>query len=193
MALRYYLMPMTLQGPNLDQLKPQYVSLLPAETSWGCIDYGSENQCLFYVETDAATNATLASQVGVDQLPVNIDAVLSAGAVTVVQAALESRNLPAQWVNTSLTFRQVLRTLAAILLFFERFVSIHGPTRIFGGAVTLDSTFNSLPAGVRTDLIAAANSFGYNTSSLSGASTLRQLMKAIADQWNGPIYLCGVL
>jgi hypothetical protein len=58
-----------------------------------------------------------------------------------------------------------------------------GRNRLFGGAVTLDTRFNQLPQSVRTDLQDMAASFNFDTGSLSGTSTVRAILKALADQW----------
>jgi hypothetical protein len=39
----------------------------------------------------------------------------------------------------------------------------------------------------------AAHSFNFDTSSLSGASTLRQIIKALMVQYSGPIYLLDII
>jgi hypothetical protein len=86
----------------------------------------------------------------------------------------------------------VLRVVAALFQFHQRYQATSGTSAsLFAGGLTLSSTFSSLPASVRTALRNAAISLGYDTSSLTGASTLRQCLKAMADQWRAvdTIYL----
>ena len=186
-----YLMPITGAGTRVDARTAKYNSTL-APFGWTMLDYGHEPVALVYSPTDAATDATLTAFADVVRIPDNLDALLTVGQVTAVQNWLEARNLPALWLDTTFTIRAALRIILGAFQFMQRFTGIHGGTRIFGGAVTLSSTFASLPAGARQDLLDTANSFGYDTSSLSGASTLRQILKVMADQWgNQPIVVGG--
>jgi hypothetical protein len=79
--------------------------------------------------------------------------------VAQVQNALEAFNLPAGWVTTTMTFRQVLRIVGAACQFMQ------------------------LPAAARTRVTNVYNSFGYSTTILSTNYTLRALIKNAADQY----------
>jgi hypothetical protein len=102
--------------------------------------------------------------------------------VAQVQNALEAFNLPAGWVTTTMTFRQVLRIVGAACQFMQRWAELGGG-KIFGGTVTLATTRNQLPAAARTRVTNVYNSFGYSTTILSTNYTLRALIKNAADQY----------
>ncbi len=129
-----------------------------------------------------AQHLLLIAHADVVALPANLDQQIGAQQA-VVQNALQTLNIPENWVQSSFTYRQVLRVVALIFQFMQRlnFVTVD---RLFGSGITLSTRFNQLPQAMRQQLIAAANSLGYDTSSLSGTNTLRSILKTLADQSN---------
>lgn len=160
----------------------------------GCatMDFGLEPVMLVAGEMDLARDAAVTANADVLALPVDLDQALGGAGRNRVQSALEARNLPAGWVTATMTYRQVVRPVAAILLFAQRYHGLTG-ARLFGSGVTLDTAFGSLPAQVQQNLLRAAESLGYDTSALTASTTLRQALKAMSDQWGArPIRLNGV-
>jgi hypothetical protein len=183
MATQLYVMPMIGTGVLGDPRRPKYADTDLAGVGWAGMDFG--NQPIMLVATE--TNAALAAETDVLQVPLNLDQNLSAGAVTTVQNYLEAHNFPGDWVTTSLTYRQVIRYVASGFQIFQRAQGMGLAQLMDGTTVTLDTTYGSLPAGVRTTLLNAAQSFHFDTSSLSAASTIRQIIKALVVQFAGPI------
>ncbi len=166
------------------KVTPKYGdTFLSAGFSVGMIDFRGEGHCLAHSACDAATDSAIVANADVHRLPDNLDVNLTAGQVTAVSNHLEANHIPADWVTTAFTWRQVLRLVVGLYQFIQRYKGLGGPGPIFGGAVTLSTTFAGLPQGARNALTATANSFGYDTSALSGASTVRQILRAMAQQW----------
>jgi hypothetical protein len=157
-------------------------------------DYGNEPACLVGVlNIDAATDTALRANPDCYGLPVNLDQQVG-GAANTVQTALESVNVPGTWVASTNTWRQVVRFVGAVCQFAQRYQGMAN-AQWFTGGVTLATTFGSLPANVRTDLQAAAQSFGFDTSGITGASTLRQIITSAGSQYLSmglPLLLAGV-
>jgi hypothetical protein len=191
MAFRLYIMPMILDTDTVN--KPKYAatgSLLDGKT-WSCMTFGFEPMCCVGANLDSTTDTNLAAQADVQALPVNLDQFLSAGAVTTAQTYLENHNLPASWVTTAFTYRQMVRIVLGFFVFFQRFHGIHGNFSVFGGGVTLDTTFGSLSAGVKADLSQTAQTFNLDTSAVTATTTIRQLMKGMSDQLQGMAFIIG--
>lgn len=156
------------------------------------IRFGDNPHGLVFSPCDAATDTSVSANVDVQRLPDNLDANPGAGAVTAIQTFLENNNIPAGWVTTALTWRTIVRDVVSMFLFVQRYNGIGGPA-VFTGAVTLNSTFASLPLAVRVALQQAAAAQNFDTSSLSGASTLRQILRAMGLQWGAQPILIGGL
>jgi hypothetical protein len=157
---------------------------------FSALDYGFEPVFLVGAEVTAAQHAILAAQTDVLAVPANLDNNLSAAAVTATRNFLEILNVPAVWVTTAQTYRQVVRVIGGLFQFMQR---LHGiqPSRLFQAGTTLSTQYSQLPANSRASLLQAAQSFGYDTTSLSGTSTLRQILKVLADQWGSARLVLG--
>lgn len=156
------------------------------------IRFGDNPHGLVYSPCDAATDAAVTANVDTKRLPDNLDSNPNAAAVTAIQTFLENNNIPAGWVTTAMTWRTIVRDVVSMFLFVQRYQGIGGPS-VFSGGVTLNSTFASLPLAVRTALQQAAAAQNFDTSSLSAASTLRQILRAMGLQWGAQPILIGGL
>lgn len=180
--IRLYLMPLIGAGTKDDSRRPKYEATHMAGLSWSMMDYGNEPIGLVGIkDISTATHLLLAAELDVLALPQDLDTQIGAQLAT-VQNAMESRSIPAGWVQGTFTYRQVIRIVAQAFAFMQRLQFIT-PNRLLTGAVNLDTRFNQLPVAMRNDLVSAANSLQYDTSSLSGTSTLRVILKTMADQW----------
>ena len=187
MATQLYVMPITGTGTDADPRRPKYADTDLAGHAWGAMDYGNEPWML----VATATNAALAAEADVLTIPLNIDQNLTAGAVTTAQTFLENMALPADWITTAMTYRQVLRRVCQFFMLWQRCQGL-GFNQLFTGGVTLSTTFGSLPANVKTILQNAAVSMNLDTSSITGASTLRQIIKVVGPQIAGDIHILDI-
>lgn len=182
MAVRLYLMPLVGSGgtvgdpPEPDPRRPKY-----PPSNFALIDYGSEALCLVSCDIGAAEHALIAANADVVVIP-PLDNQVGA-ALSVVTARLEAWNIPAGWVTSSTTYREIVRKVCGMFLFLQRYGARAANARLFVAGVGLSTTFAELPAGVRSKLQEAAESFGYDTSGLSSGSTIRQILKFLADEW----------
>lgn len=183
MATTIYLMPAIGTGTRSDPRRAKYwddlgaAGLLISE-----LDYG--NEPIFLVGVQDITPA-LQSTIAADSTCISVpDLAQSVGAqVPAVQNVLEAMNIPAGWVGPGMSYGSVVRVVAIVFLLLQRFQSLSS-ARLFGGGVTLDTRFNQLPVAVRTQLQQMAQSFNFNTSGITGTTTLRTILKSLADQWS---------
>lgn len=177
-----YLVPVIGDGTKTDARRPKYVTTLGVE--WSMMDYGFQPVGLVAVDVDDATDTAIQANADVQPLPDNLDQLIGAGALSIVQNALENRNLPSQWVTTSMSYRTLLRTLAGFFAFVQRYATVANTTGLLlGGAVTLNTTLSQLSAGARQNLRDTATSLGLDIAGLAGSTTIRAALKIIADQW----------
>lgn len=198
MPLRYYLVPISAgtSGPQPSR-KPEYfagtVDGGPAlvTVDYEMLDFGLEPTGLVAANVTAQQHTTLAAQSDVTAIPVNIDNALGANLAT-VQAALESLHIPADALVSTNTYRQVLRATIAIFEVAARFNGLLGANgRLFPAGITLATTLGDLSQNVRNTLQSAAEALGYDYSGLTLQSTLRDVLKLIAQQAK-PYTMLGV-
>jgi hypothetical protein len=170
----------------LSAFRPKYVD--PGSLGVGLdigafasLDYGTEPIYLLRAELTQEQRTALQSQPDVMVVPANLDATVSALALTTIQAKLEAANLPAHWITTDMTYRQVLRGFRRVLTFMQRWQGL-GFARLFASGVTLDTRLNQLTATQRQRLSAVADDLGLDSSGVTNTMTLRQVLKLIADQ-----------
>jgi hypothetical protein len=174
-------------------LVPKYTSTFTdAGFSVSTIRFGNNPHVLVFSDCDAATDATVDANPDVQRLPDDLDSSPTSGQVTAIQNFLENNNIPAGWVSTAMSWRTIVRGVLGIFLFVQRYQGDGGPA-VFTGGVTLNSTFSSLPQPVRAAMQQAAIEQGFDTSSLSGASTLRQILRTMGLQWGTTPILIGGL
>ena len=101
---------------------------------WNFMQYGLMPLGIILAhDIEDADNAYLESQDDVTALPLNIDNNISAGAVPIVQAELEALHIPAMWVNTTHTYRYILKIVAGLFQFAQRYKGQHARKLIEAG------------------------------------------------------------
>ena len=152
------------------------------------MDYGLQPVFLALCEVDAAQHGLIAAQQNVTVIPANLSGTVGAGARAAVEAALEGWKIPGNWVTAAMTYRQVLKGVATIFQIAQRLHGMFG-VEAFPSGVTLSTTMAQLTQGQRNALQAVVDSFGWDRSSITGATTMRQFLRAMAQQWTWPIVL----
>lgn len=180
MAWRFYMVPKIGTGivGAFDPFRPKYIADLGV--NYRALPYGSENAFLVAADVTDPQHTSIAGNPDVSSFPQNLDAQVGANLAT-VQAELESWNLPGSWVSAQNTYRQILRQLANVLLFAQRFNGLF-IGRIFTSGITLDTTVSQLTQTQRDRLKAAGNALGLDYSAVTGATTIRQLLRGLAQQ-----------
>lgn len=187
MAVRFYIVPKTGDGLTPDTaFSPKYVAELLDSTQpgrWRVRDYGMEPVMLVGANVTPEEHATITNNVDVISIPQNLDATISLTALSTVQNRLEALRIPAAWVTTSNTYRDVLRVVYRVFSVFGRFWALYGKT-VFESGITLDTRMNEMTAGQRNALSnVLTNSLGLGDLSwITNTATMRQVLKGAADR-----------
>jgi hypothetical protein len=182
MAFRLYIVPIIGTGTKLDPRRPKYFADGTVNSPWTGMNYGIEAWMVVGADLSFSDDALVVGQVDAMALRFDLSPQLTAPQVTAVQNKLEAINLPAGWVNTSLTWLQVVRAVFGILSFMQRFTALNGNVSLFTGGITLNSTISALPAPVLTNLQQAAAELGLSTAGIVGTTTIRQALKLLGAQ-----------
>ncbi len=196
MTLNLYVMPIVGTGAKNDERRPKYRDSIFPTLGWGMFDYGNEPQCLVgIVDIPAATDTALTANADVIAAPTNLDQNIGAGAtLNRLRSGLEADNIPGTWLTSTTTYRQTVRFVGACCQFMQRYQG-SGLPFVFQPGITLDTTFGTLPAATQQGLISAAQSFSFDNGALIAASTLRQILVSVGNQYlatQPPLQMAGV-
>lgn len=175
--MKYYLVPMVEIGGFR---RPKYSNTFAKGTVYDTFDEGAEPACLLATD-DVAAQGILEAQADVGVFPADIDAQVGANLAT-VQARLESFDLPGDVVGAGTIYRTIIRGIVAIYDVMQRYDAITQNELVFGATTNLNTSLGSIPANIRNALQLACDQRGYDTSGLTGASTIRDLLKKLATQ-----------
>lgn len=190
MTIRFYLVPVIGTGANMeDARRPAYFA--GSGIRYSCRDYGLMPVMLVCADTTTQQHNNIIANSDVTAIPTNIDNNITAGALTAVREALENLRIPGNWVDTSHTYRQVLRVVTGVFQLARRHFGLHNK-KLFADEITLDDTWGSLPVQARTELQATADSFGWDYSGVTSGTLLRTILKNLAEQWGTSVFHFGL-
>lgn len=177
MAKRFYIVPKVDNGAG--GFDPKYIVEMGLQS--GAIDYGLEDTFLIGAEVTTEQHQELASQLDAIAIPANLDSNIGLTALSTVKDKLEGLHVPADWVTTNHTYRQVLRLVGKLFLYMQRF---HGRElrKFFESGITLGTRVNQLTQAQRNAMTDAAESLGLSIAGITNTMTLRQALKILADQ-----------
>jgi hypothetical protein len=184
MTIRFYLMPLIGTGTRRDPRRPAYRETDLAGEGFA-LDYGAEPVCLVRVDASDTQHTAVTAHSDVFAFPLPLTSTIGA-ALTSTQASLETFHIPNDWLTSTHTWRQLLRVIGTIFQFAQRLHRFRAG-RIFPAGVTLATPFQDLPAATRQAITAAAEEMAFDTSWLTGLSTMRQILKAFGDAFSGTI------
>ncbi len=181
--MTYFVLPIeTVTRPNgLVVRQEKYIPALGVDRS--LVDFGAN--AIVWANTTPAQDATLGGHVDVIVVP-PLDNTI---ALTATQNALESLNIPAQWLTAGMTYRTVLRVVIGMAAFYIKAVDQFGAALPLAG--NLDKTLSQLSAAVRTALANSSDALGLDRSSITGATTVREALRIIGQQFasNASLFL----
>lgn len=189
MAFRLYIVPKIGAGVRSDLYRPKYFADGTVPPEWSGMDYN--NWYLVGADLSASDHALIAGQSDTTAIPANLSNNLTAGQVATTQAKLEAANIPAQWVSTSLTWLEVVRTVVGIIQLSQRFAGSNGRAGLFSAGISLDSTIGDLSATVRTRLTNAATSMGLDISVITLGTTVRSALRTLGGQLQDRGFVIG--
>lgn len=190
MPMRIYIVPVVLNSRGVRV--PKYFSdpaIVPSSSPRDQIDYGDQPWMIVGADLLPADDTEVAGMPDVNAVPFNLDTNPSAGAVNVVESFLEAANVPADWVNPSLTWRTIVRNVLNLFSFMQRYEGFYteqnptDPARsIFTGGVTMNTQWGSLRPEVRTAMLSAAESLNVSTEGVTDQTLLRAVFRTLANR-----------
>lgn len=198
---RFYFMPTNLEpivgtdpqryskGPKYFNYRWRTDGLVDAKFSM--MDYGRLQVCLVLADVTQAQHDLLVAQSDVASPPEDIDQLITEQALPQVQNVLEAMRIPAGWVDTTYTYRDIIRRVAGLFQFAQRHNGLH-QEELIDSVAALDLTWAEIPLARRDRVAQTADSFGYDYSTVTGTWTVRQTLMHLANQWGAtPIYIGG--
>lgn len=195
MAFRLYIVPVIGVGTKQDPRRPKYFSD-PAQiaSSWSGIDYGFEPWFIVGGNLTTSEDNFVVGQADGFALPFDLAPNLTSQQVTAVKNKLDAIHVPSNWVNNTLSWVFVVRTVLGVFSFIQRYGVIYAEANsgsvapLFRAGVSILTTFGSLPQAVQNAMIATAQSFNISTAGLTANTTLRTILKSMADNFQGQQY-----
>lgn len=180
MAIRFYITPkVTVTNGGVSNSRPAHMSELGIKP-WSGIDYGKEPLYLIQADVTPAQHTSLTGFSDVFAFPASLTATVgNTATVNAAKTKLEALKLPADWLTTSTTVGEALKTLARFMLLNQRVEGRTGKS-LFDVSFTPDTTVASLTTNQRNALSGVLTSFGLDTAQVTGTTTLRQILKSAA-------------
>lgn len=144
---------------------------------------------------DAQIHVSLSSKPDVLTIPANLNSPVGTTDLPRVRDFLESATIPGQWINSSSSWREVVRMVCGLIIFGQTFDGLSAPGTVpFGAQLegNLNLQWRDLPTQTRDNALAAALIRGYDTSWISNTDTIRNILKVFADLWGGRTVYFGL-
>lgn len=195
MTIRFYIIPIErIIIGGINNRGPKYFYWKENRTGitdpWNMIDYGLIDQAVIASDITQVNHDSLVLNPDVYSFPVDLNQTMPQIEQNNLSSFLETIKIPGQWLSGTQTYRTVLRIITGVFLYIQRVCGIIriDPTTVPG--VTLNSQYQDLDLTLQSALNQAAIDLGYDFSGVSGNTTLRSLLKNMADQWGTrPIYI----
>jgi hypothetical protein len=156
---------------------------------WAWERFVRESHGIIAADVSDPQHALVNAQTDVIVIPALDNTIQNATVRNRVRNILEAGNIPGTWVTIGMTYRQIVRTVLNIWGFANRYVSKGG--KIFAGGITLDTTWSQIPALAQQRLRDTADEFGLDYSAVTPTTTIRQILKGMADQFGDIEYQIG--
>jgi hypothetical protein len=183
-VIRFYIIPIDVVGGNKRgpkyfkwQFGPDGIDCQRSMKDYGLIDAG-----LVAADVTQAQHEQLAAEMDVAAAPVDIDQYVSGIALPTVVNVLEALWIPAGWVTTGHTYRELLRMVGGLFMFAQRHHGMHGEQLITSQA-DLDLRWNQITLARRERIVATADDLGYDYSEVQNSWEVRRILKYLGDQW----------
>jgi len=158
------------------------------------MDYGfTDVGLLIATDLSAEDRADLHSYEDVFTFPDNLDGPVDQD----IQAFFEGVHLPTDWMTPSTTWRELLRQVAGIFQFNQRYMGIvanlTGELHSIWDTATLDTRLNQMTADEQAWFLLAVESFGFDPNLVNLNSRLRLLVRQASSYWEGRSFYLGGL
>lgn len=187
--MRIYILPIVRElepdGVTFDR-HPKYVYKNTLFDAWSGVDYGTENVCILGVPNSTTFNHDyLTANNDVFSLPEDIDQLMTGNAVNTAQTFLESLNIPANWIDATKTYREVIKVIIGLFQFNQRWAGLtFGLSSPFTEGLDLNTRFNQMNFATKTNLQACFDTLNIDRSALNNTSTIREVLIEFGHQFS---------
>jgi len=171
--MSFFIVPIVGTGTRADPFVPKYIPALAVEWQWRDMP---RNWGIVWANATPAQEATVGANADAIVVPPLDDTI----ALTATQNALEALNVPAQWLTSGMTYRTVLRVIVGMASFAERCDGMGLQLTLAGN---LDKTLGQFSVQTRNILAAASDSLGLDRSSITGSTTVREVLRIMGQQF----------
>lgn len=141
-----------------------------------------------WADVTPAEHAIISADTQTLSAPVNINNTLGDNAVTTVSNFLESIKIPAQWVNSTKTYREVIRGIVEFFSIYQMLREVLNGQSLFSAGITLDTQWQDMPQQFQTDALALWITQGFNTSGLQPTTKLRTILRGLTTQLSTRVF-----
>lgn len=151
----------------------------------GMMRYGAEPAGLVAMDVTNAQHNAIKGFNDVQPIPTTFDTNLTTSAISAAETVFDFLFIPTGWLNTSRTYRDVVRYLAGMFSFNARFYSATDSNFVERASRNMEKTWAALPQDVRDDIVATMASMipPLSSDGLNGASTVRDILKTMGQQF----------
>ena len=195
MAENWYLLPAVeclRGGETIPNSKcPKYLTGTSNQRS--NMGYGRVDLFLSVVkDIDPITKAIIEAAPDVWVAPADLETTLGGPGSNALESFVEPFGLPGNFLKPSDTHREALRRFSGMFQFVQAMSREHNhddPFTVPGFGLNVQ--WSNIPADWQAAMVAAAESFGYPTTSMTGNNQLRAILLDMADAWGVTPFLFG--
>lgn len=196
--LKFYLVPIeqvgNYRGPEYFKWRFDQTPETSIDCKWSMMDYGFlPNALVLAHDITLEDHTALILNSDVYPFPDDLDQPVDDPGV---DTFFEAIHIPTDWLTPATTWRELLRQLAGMFQFNQRYGGVSAdlsgtPHSVFEN-VTLDDTYSDFTTDETIWFDATVESFGYDPSIILPNQKLRQLVKTAGNFWEGqPFYMGG--
>lgn len=193
--IRFYLMPIetinNCRGPKYIQWSAPGVESDPADLAipFSMMDYGFLPNALVLAKSiGQADHDNLVANSDVFGFPENLDQPVSDPGI---DTFFEAVNIPTDWLTPSTSYREMLRQMAGMFQFNQRYGGISGVNASLFDNATLDTRLREMSDQEQAWFLATVESFGYEPALVPTNAKLRQLVKTAGTYWDDQTFYMG--
>ena len=156
---------------------------------WAMKDYGVINECVIAADITLTDHNNLVASGDVYDFPESMDVNMPTAERNLLIGVLDAAYVPSHWINSSTSYRVALRTITGMFLYMQALSALGGNP--FAWGIDLNTKWSQLSAQQKDWITQAAWNMGYTTDFITTNTTVRQIIKGMADQWGSKVIHFG--
>src|SRR3989344_5337958 len=157
--------------PGLEGLRFAWTTYLLEDVGILITDVTNEQHSLLFAQPDVLPIDNLDDEIPDDITP------------DVTRDFLESFNIPADWLQSGMTYRRMLRKILGIFYYHNRLVCLK-QGRLFSSEFNLKTRVNQIPANWREHVLTAAEDLQMSTNHINPSAKIRDLLNNAGEQFS---------